>query len=592
MVHDTLRPLFSSGKNRNMRYSSLFGKTTHGEQKGSKLKSHQLLVKGGFIRESAAGRYFLLPLGWRVHEKIKAVIKQEMDKAGSQEMLSPTLHPLELWKETNRTNTAGFELMKIVDRRGGEFALGGTAEEMFTDVVRKFTLSHKDLPINIYQFSNKFRDELRARGGLLRLREFIMKDAYSFDIDEAAFKKEYENMKQTYLTIFSRLGLETLVVEADNGYIGGEYCHEFQVEHPEGEGRFFVTEDGSYCAHEDVATFKHVHMNPEEEMKDFAIVEQPEWVRTMEDNLKHYGQPAWRYVKNVVYRTTEGDIVIATIRGDLEVNKNKLEHALDLVGQLEEATAEDLLAMGTKYGYVHAWGHVFTSPRKAKSGKRDCRVIYVADESLKYVKNFIGGQKEVATDSINVNYGRDFTHEVEADIAMAQAGFVIEAGQKLIEKRGIEVGNIFQLGHHYANKMANASFTASDGSKQPYYMGSYGIGLARTMATIAEMYYDDKGLKWPEIIAPYTAHLISLKGGESQAEALYAALQAAGVEVLWDERDESPGKKFADADLIGCPVRLVVSHKTGTQVEWKKRTESTYALLDTSEVLQRLTQEQ
>ncbi len=571
-----------------MRYSSLFGKTTHGEQKGSKLKSHQLLVKGGFIRESAAGRYFMLPLGWRVHDKIKAVIKQEMDKAGSQEMLSPTLHPLELWKETNRTSTAGFELMKIVDRRGGEFALGGTAEEMFTDVVRKFNLSHKDLPINIYQFSNKFRDELRARGGLLRLREFIMKDAYSFDVDEQAFKKEYENMKQAYLTIFKRLGLEVLVVEADNGYIGGEYCHEFQVEHPEGEGRFFVTEDGSYYAHEDVATFRHEHKNPDEEIKDFAIVDQPEWVRTMEDNLKHYGQPAWRYLKNVVYRSRQGDIIIATIRGDLDVNKTKLEHALDLVGQLEDATPEDLQAIGTKYGYVHSWGHSFITPRKVSSENRDARVIYVADESLKHVKNFIGGQKEEATDSQHVNYGRDFTHEIEADIAMAQAGFLTDSGQPLIEKRGIEVGNIFQLGHHYANKMANASYIASDGTKQPYYMGSYGIGLARTMATIAEIYHDDRGLLWPEIIAPYAVHLISLKGSEQQAKTVYGQLTDSGIEVLWDERDESPGKKFADADLIGCPVRLVVSEKTGDQVEWKRRGEATFEIIDRTTLLQRL----
>lgn len=571
-----------------MKYSKLFGKTTHGEQKGSKLKSHQLLVKGGFIRESAAGRYFFLPLGWRVHDKIKAVIKQEMDKAGSQEMLSPTLHPLELWKETNRTNTAGFELMKIRDRRGAEFALGGTAEEMFTDVVRKFNLSHKDLPINIYQFSNKFRDELRARGGLLRLREFIMKDAYSFDVDEQAFKQEYENMKQAYLTIFKRLGLETLVVEADNGYIGGEYCHEFQVEHPEGEGRFFVTEDGSYCAHEDVATFKHEHINPDEEVRAFAIVDQPEWVRTMEDNLKHYGEPAWRYLKNVVYRSRQGDIIIATIRGDLDVNKTKLEHALDSVGQLEEATPEDLQAIGTKHGYVHSWGHTFVAPRKAMSEDRDAQVIYVADESLKYVTNFIGGQKEEKTDSCNVNYGRDFKHEIEADIAMAQAGFVTGSGQELIEKRGIEVGNIFQLGHHYSNKMANANYIAPDGTKQPYYMGSYGIGLARTMATIAEIYHDDRGLKWPEIIAPYKVHLISLKGSEQQAEDVYAALVEAGVEVLWDERDESPGKKFADADLIGCPIRLVVSQKTGDKVEWKQRGEASVEIIDRAELRRRL----
>lgn len=569
-----------------MKYSQLFGKTIKEELRGSKMVSHQLLLRGGFIRESTAGRYFYLPLGWRVHEKIKAVIKTAMDAAGAQEMISPVLHPLELWQETNRTNTTGFELMKITDRRGAEFALGGTAEEMFVDVVRQFQLSYKDLPFNIYQFSTKFRDEARARGGLLRVREFVMKDAYSFHTSEEDFKHEYAVMAQTYTDIFKQLGLEALKVEADNGYIGGEYCHEFQVEHPEGEGRYFTSEDGSYVAHEDVACFSLEAVNPDEKMAPFEIIQQPEWVKTMDENVKHYGKDARHFLKNVVYRSTQGDIIIATIRGDLEVNKTKLEQVLSLVGQLEDATEDDLAAIGTKTGYVHAWGHEFNETRKSKDGSRDCKVIYVADNSLKTVTNFIGGQKEATTDSRNVNYGRDFKHDIEGDIAMAQDGFLSPDGtQKLIEKRGIEVGNIFQLGYHYSKLMKKAVFIDDAGAEQPYYMGCYGIGLGRTLATVVEKYHDERGIIWPAVIAPYQVHLISLKGGETQAAALYNSLTEAGVEVLWDERDIAAGAKFADADLIGCPTRLVISSKTGDQVEWKSRTSSELKMLTHQQVV-------
>lgn len=567
------------------RYSRLFGKTRRDVAK-SQFISHELLVKGGFIAESVAGRYFFLPLGWRVHEKIKRVIKAEMDKAGAQEMITPTLHPLELWQETNRTNTTGFELMKVTDRRGAEFALGGTAEEMFVDVVRKFRLSYKDLPINLYQFSVKFRDELRARGGLLRVREFMMKDAYSFHVDKSDFEKEYQKMAQVYTRIFKRLGLETTMVKADNGYIGGEYCHEFQVEHPKGEGRFFVSEDGSYVAHEDVAEFKLETVNPDEEEKELAIIDQPEWVKTMEDNIKHYGKDARYFLKNVVYKNREGDIIIVTIRGDLEVNKTKLEHVLDAVGQLEEADEKDLEVIGTKPGYVHAWGHKFVKPKKCKGEDRNCQVIYVADLSLKTVKNFIGGQKEETTDSINANYGRDFKHEIEADVAMAQGGFLAPDGKsRLIEKRGIEVGNIFQLGYHYSQRMKNATFIDKDGKAKPYYMGCYGIGLGRTMATIVEKYHDDRGIIWPEVVAPFRVHLVSLKGGEELAERIYKALKEKDVEVLYDDRDESPGVKLADADLIGCPIRLVTSKRNGEKVELKRRDEKESRLIDIEEVV-------
>lgn len=562
-----------------MRQSKLFGKTSKTVSKNLKLPSHKFLIQGGFIRESVAGRYYFLPLGMRVQDKIMRVIEEEMDKAGAQKMITPTLHPLELWKETNRTDTAGFELMKLADRRGSEFALGGTAEEMFVDLVRGFTISYKDLPFNVYQFSSKFRDELRARGGLLRVREFVMKDAYSFHADEEDFKKEYQSMRDVYLKIFQRLGMKAYVVEADNGYIGGDYCHEFVVECEAGESEFFVSEDEKYVAHEDVAKFKRQEINPDEEMKKLEIIKQPQWVKTMADVQKHYKLPVSRFLKNVVYKNrVTGKLVIATIRGDLEVNKTKLEQVLDMVGVLEDATAEDLAKIGTKPGYVHSWGH------------KDC--LYAGDLSLRTVRNFIGGQKEDETDSINVNYGRDFEHEITADIALAKDGDLTEDGrQKLIKKKGVEVGNIFQLGTHYSSKM-NARFIDENGKEQFYYMGCYGIGLGRNMATVVEKYHDDKGILWPEEIAPFRVHIIELSNGDEQvkkmAQEIYDELQNNGVDVLLDDRvDLRAGEKFADADLIGCPYRLVVSSKTFKEgkIEIKKRNEKEAKFVSKEELI-------
>jgi prolyl-tRNA synthetase len=563
-----------------MKYSQLLGKATKDKIKDTKFMSHYYLSKGGFIRESTAGRYFFLPLGWRVHRKIKQIIKEEMDATGAQEMITPVLHPLELWQETNRTNSAGFELTTLKDRRGAEFALGGTAEEMFVDLVRKFQLSYKDLPFNVYQFSTKFRDELRARGGLLRVREFTMKDAYSFHVNEKDFKREYDVMAKTYTKIFDRLGLETLKVAADNGYIGGEYCHEYQTESEVGEGRFFVSEDGSYVAHEDIAEFKLEPVNPDEKLEEFKIIDQPEWVQTMDDNIKHYKKDKRYFLKNVVYKTDQGQIIIASIRGDLDVNTIKLQHLLNKSGltvySLENAVDEDLIKLGTKTGYVHSWGHK--------------GAIYVADDSLKTVVNFIGGQKKATTDSFNVNYGRDFKHEIEGDVAMAQDGFLTKDGQsKLVEKRGIEVGNIFQLGLHYTKLMSDATFTDQDGQQQPYYMGCYGIGVGRSMAAVIEKHHDDRGIIWPKAIAPFQVQLISLDGAEKQAQEVYKQLLAANIEVLWDDRNESAGVKFADADLIGNPVRLVVSTRTKEQVEWKKRTSKETELLELAAVIKKLT---
>lgn len=569
-----------------MRYSKLFGKTEKEVPADASLTSHKLLHQAGYIRESVAGRYFLLPLAQRVQDKMVAIIKEEMDAAGAQQMLSPVLHPLELWEETNRNNEAGFELMKVEDRRGAAFALGGTAEEMFVDVVRKFQISYKDLPFNIYQFSLKFRDELRARGGLLRVREFLMKDAYSFHTNEEDFKEEYQKIWEAYERIFERCGLKTVVVEADNGYIGGDYCHEFVVVSDIGESRFLMTKDGEYAAHEDVAQFELKMVNSDEEVKEMEEVEQPEWVQSMDDNVKHYGKSKEYYLKNVVYRKNNGDLVIVTLRGDLSVNKCKLEQLLGLVGQLEDASDEDLKAIGTKNGYVNSWGHRFPEGDERK-------VIYVADESLKTVKNFIGGQKREAKDTINVNYGRDFKHEIEGDVAMAEAGFMTADGKELVEDRGVEVGNIFQLGHHYSEKMKGATFIDNDGKGKPFYMGCYGIGVGRTLATVVEVHHDEKGIVWPMSVAPFHVHLIALGKSEEvfeRAGALYDQLWAAGIEVLYDDRNESAGKKFADADLIGVPLRLVLSERTleMDSVEWKLRNEDEAAMIKLTDLQKKI----
>lgn len=541
------------------RYSKLFGKTTKDTPKDATLASHKLLIQAGYIKESSAGRYYFLPLGMKVRDKIVKIITRKMNEAGGQKMISPVLHPLELWEETNRTNTTGFELMKITDRRGANFALGGTAEEMFVDLIRKFQISYKDLPLNLYQFSDKFRDELRARGGLLRVREFLMKDAYSFDRNEEEFKKVYKRMWDVYLEIFRKVGLEAKAVLSDNGYIGGEYCHEFVVDSEVGESKYLESEDGSYIAHIDVAKFLREPINQDDQVLPMETIEQPEWVKTMEDNVKHYGLPASRFLKNVVYKNRiTKEIIIAVIRGDLEINKTKLEHVLNAVEQLEEATDEDLTTIGTKRGYVHSWGHT--------------GVKYIGDISLTSVKNFIGGQKEETKDTRNVNYGRDFKFELLEDIALAKDGDKTEDGISILrEKKGVEVGNIFQLGYHYTTKMKGANFIDQDGQKKPYYMGCYGIGIGRTMATIVEVHHDEKGIIWPTSISPYDYHLITTKGVDSsKISALISNLEMEGKRVLWDDREDvSMGVKFADADLIGIPKRVVLSEKNLVNNEYE-----------------------
>lgn len=594
-------------KLRLMRYSRLFGKTIKEAPKEAVLTSHKLLYQAGFIRESTAGRYYFLPLGLRVHQKIQNIIKEEMDRAGAWEMISPVLHPIELWKETNRTDTVGFELMRVKDRNEIEFVLGGTAEEMLVDLVRKFQISYKDLPFHLYQFSTKFRDELRPRGGLLRLREFVMKDGYSFHKSEEDFKREYEKMKNVYTKIFERMGLKTIIVESDNGYIGGEYCHEFIVESEAGESRFLTTQDGGYAAHEDVAKFLPDEKNVNEKEKEMLEVEAVR-ENTMMDGVRLHKLPLWQQIKDVLFVDEKGRFILAIIRGDYEVNEVKLAHLVKAY-QLRHATDEEIRQkIHSEPGFISPVG----IKGLVESG---VELIIVVDPSLRTIKNAYGGANKKHRDLLNINIDRDYKPDIEGDIALAKEGYLSGDQKPLIAKRGIEVGNIFQLGFHYSAKMKGASFMDENGKEKPYYMGCYGIGLARTMAAVVEVYNDKNGIVWPKEVAPYQAHLIHLGGvpalpsgrhpatSEVQkfADEVYQQLQKAGIEVLYDDRDDvSAGVKFADCDLIGIPVRLVVSEKTLQQssgqaedkVEWKKRDKEHSQLLEIERVIKRIRREE
>jgi prolyl-tRNA synthetase len=570
-----------------MKVSQLFGRTSKTEGSDYHIASHRLLTQGGFIRESTAGRYYLLPLGLKVHERIAEIVRKHMDATGAQELVMPVLHPLELWQETNRTTTTGFELMKITDRRDADFALGGTAEEMAVDLVRKFNISYKDLPFNIYQFSMKFRDEMRARGGLLRVREFVMKDAYSFSTEEQ-FKEIYQKMWDAYKAIFEELGLKVDVVAADNGYIGGEYCHEFISESNEGESRYFIDEQSGYAAHEDVAVFKVDDKNVTEEIKELQPVD-AERGNTMEDGVAFHSLPLWQQTKDVLYfDEATKRYVLAIIRGDFDVNETKLMQAAN-VWDLRHATDDEIRNdLGSEPGFISPVNFV-------KKGKQTgYEVIIVGDTSLRTVRNMYGGNNAKHKDLLNINIDRDYKPDIEADIALAKPGYLSPDGHPLVEKKGIEVGNIFQLGYHYSNLMHDAEYTDDTGKRQKYYMGCYGIGIGRTLAAIVEAHHDDKGIIWPANIAPYHVYLARL-GDKPEvlaaADTLYEDWTQAGVAVLYDDRiDARPGEKFADADLLGLPFRVVVSEKTlaAGKFEVKKRTDAEAQMCDQGNVINML----
>jgi prolyl-tRNA synthetase len=558
-----------------MKYSKLFGKTIKDTPKDATLTSHKLLYQAGFIRESTAGRYYFLPLGQKVQQKIIKIVKEEMDRADAQEIVAPILHPLDLWKETNR-DKADFGLLKIKDRRDMEFVLGGTAEEMMVDLVRKFQISYKDLPFQVYQFAAKFRDELRARGGLLRVREFIMKDGYSFHADEEDFKKEYKKMSDTYSKIFERVGLSTFMVAADNGDIGGEYAHEFQVKSDAGEDTIFYVPSKKLYFNKEIAPTKALPFEQNEEPLPMHEVE-GKGIIGVEALAKFLNIPVEVTTKTILFETEKGEIIAAAVRGEYDIDETKLKRIIGCQN-LTLITPEKIKELtGAEVGYAG----ILNLPKEVK--------IYM-DDSMENRVNFEMGANRTNYHTININFGRDLPlPEKFYDFKQTRPGDLYpETGEPYETFRGIEVGNIFQLGYHYSKKMDKATFIDKDGVETPYYMGCYGIGIGRTLGAIVETNHDDKGIIWPESVAPFQVHLISIKSNE-KAEEVYEKLQDAGVEVLYDDREDvSAGTQFADADLIGIPVRLVVSSKSGDKIEWKERTASQAELLTLEEVLQRI----
>jgi len=521
------------------------------------------------IAQEAAGIYSYLPLGWRVLKKIENVIREEMDKAGGQELMLPVLQPFELWQQSGRYVSFGKSLFTLTDRKEHTLALGPTHEEVITDLVHRHVQSYRELPLLLYQIQVKLRDEPRPRGGLLRVREFIMKDLYSFDADEAGLDKSYQSMCQAYSNIYAHLGLPTMMVEADSGAIGGKDSHEFMVITETGEDEVIYCSSCGYAANAEKAQFKKaVILSGAKNLLPLEEIATPE-AKTIEEMAGFVGVPTNRTLKAVFY-FADGEFIFVIIRGDLEVNETKLRNTLKCT-ELRLATEGEVTEAGIVAG--------FASPIGVKGVK------VVADDSITSGSNFIVGANKPGYHFRNANYPRDFQVDLMADIALAQSGDSCpKCGGELSSARGIEVGHVFKLGTFISEKFG-ASFLDNDGTSRPIVMGCYGIGLGRLLAAIVEQSHDDKGIIWPLSVAPYKAHLCPLNLEKSAvlptAEKIYQELQKEGIEVLFDDRGDSPGVKFNDADLLGIPLRLTLSPRTlqSQSVEAKWRTEKEAQLL-------------
>ncbi|MGD8824589.1 MAG: proline--tRNA ligase [Myxococcales bacterium] len=548
-----------------MRYSQAFIPTVKEAPKDATMPSHVLMLRAGYARMVGAGIYELLPLGTRVLHKIERIIREEMDAAGAQELLMPTFVPAEYFKESGRWDLYGPTLLRIKDRKGGEYHLAPTHEEIVTDLVRREIRSYRQLPLNLYQIQLKYRDEPRPRAGLLRCREFIMKDAYSFDVSEEAAQRSYSHMRDTYHRIFQRLGLEYRVVEADSGAIGGKQSAEFQVLAQTGEDRIVACDRCDYAANVEVAQAGRVESAPRDThgLLPLEKVKTPD-TRSIEEVVAFFGQgtTAAATLKSLLYLA--GDrIVLAVVRGDHEVNEIKLARHLGVDEVLLAGDAAVAETMGTEIGFVGPVG--FDGP-------------IIVDPDAVAVPNAIAGAGQTPYHYKNVNYGRDFEAEV-VSIRQAASGDPCPMCQgRLVLYRGIEGGHIFVLGTHYSDKM-NATFLDEEGQSHAVVMGCYGIGVSRLIAAVIEQHHDDQGIRWPVPVAPFQVIVTPIGKDEAplaKATELYEALGARGVEVLLDDRAERPGVKFKDADLLGIPIRITVGTRGLQQgtVEVKKRTES------------------
>ena len=556
-----------------MRFSKLFGKTLRQAPAEAENISHQLLLRAVMIAQEAAGIYSYLPSGWRVLRKIENIIREEMDKAGGQELMLPILQPFELWQQSGRYVSFGQTMFTLTDRKEHKLVLGPTHEEIIADLARRYVQSYRDLPLLVYQIQAKFRDEPRPRGGLLRVREFIMKDLYSFDADEAGLDESYRKMSQAYQNIYARCGLSTSMVEADSGAIGGKESHEFMVISETGEDEMVFCPHCGYSANVEkaqisktvIATLNEVKEKQPLPLEEIATTEQ----KTIEEVANFLGVPQEQTLKAVFY-IADGEFVFVVIRGDLEVNETKLKNTLKC-NELRIAAESEVAEAGIVAG--------FASPIGIKGVK------VVADDSITLGSNFIAGANKAGYHFRNVNYPRDFQADIIADIALAHQGDKCpECGGKLSSARGIEVGHIFKLGTFISEKLG-ASFLGQDGVSRPAVMGCYGIGLGRLLAAIVEQNHDDNGIIWPLSVAPYQVYLCPLHMDNpevaSAAEKVYQELENAGIEVLFDDRDESPGVKFNDVDLLGIPLRLTLSPRTlqSQSIEAKWRTKKETRLL-------------
>ena len=554
-----------------MKQSLTFIPTLREVPSDAEVKSHQVLLRAGFIRQNASGIYSYLPLARKVLFKIEQVIREELEAINAQELLMPAMQSAELWQESGRWEKYGPELMRFKDRHNRDFALGPTHEEVITTLVRDEIKSYKKLPLTLYQIQTKFRDEKRPRFGLLRGREFIMKDAYSFHASRESLDATYEDMYRAYSNIFTRLGLNFRAVIADAGSIGGKGTHEFMVLSDIGEDTIAYSDSSDYAANIEMAEVVVDYKLSEEEMLELEKVATPD-VKTIEEVSNFLNVPASNCIKSLVFKI-DGELVVVLARGDHEINDIKLKNALeaDSVELAEEAEIKELL--GCTVGSI---GPV----------KLPINVKVIADNAIKSIRNGVAGANEDGFHYMNVNPERDFAINTYVDIRFIQVGDPSPDGQGVIKfAEGIEVGHIFKLGTTYSEKM-NALYLDEQGKTQPFIMGCYGIGVSRILAAVAEQFQDEKGFVWPKQLAPYDVHLVPVNTkDEAQvqlADELYGLLKSYRYDVLYDDRAERAGVKFADADLIGLPVRVTVGKKaaeglvevkfreTGESFEWAK----------------------
>ncbi len=558
-----------------MRMSRLFSQTLREAPTDAEMDSHKLLVRAGYIRQLAAGIYTAMPLAKRTLTKIENIMREEMNAIGGQEMTMPVVHPAEVWQETGRWYQIGSEMGRFKDKNDRDMVLAMTHEEVVTDLVRKEIHSYRQLPVLIYHIQTKWRDDPRPRAGLVRVREFTMKDSYSLDTSWDGLDIQYRNHFQAYFNIFHRCGIKVLAVKSDTGMMGGKLAHEFMYITPYGEDTLLLCSECQYSANRQIAVFKKSPAS-KESLRELEKVATPH-TKTIADLADFLDIPESRTAKAVFLMATIPDgknltekFVFAILRGDMELNETKLTNALRALN-LRAATEEEIHAIGAVAGYA--------SPIGIPKRNNVISVITVVDDLIPEFANLVAGANEEGFHLLNRNFNRDYKADIIADIAAAQDGDPCpNCGTKMRMVRGVEVGNIFQLGTRYSESM-NATFQDRNGTEKPIIMGSYGIGSGRLLASIAEEHNDNWGLIWPITVAPYHVHLVILPHKKDQgtttkaANQLYEDLLQAGLEVLLDDREESPGVKFNDADLIGLPIRVTISSrglKDGV-IEFKRR---------------------